>query len=93
MIAIRSIELPIAHATVLKMAARVAGAWVVAAELLDELFVPIYNLLPSFDSSLGRETAFTLACCLETKTGRGVCVSCSWHTSGKVKPSDEGARL
>jgi hypothetical protein len=55
----------------LKPAARIAGAWVVATELLEKLFVPIDDAVPALDPGFGREALPTLAAGLETRIGRG----------------------
>jgi hypothetical protein len=55
----------------LKPAARIAGAWVVATELLEKLFVAVHHAVPALDPDFGREALPTLAAGLETRTGRG----------------------
>ena len=61
----------------LKPAARIAGAWVVATELLEKLFVAVHHAVPALDPGFGREAFPTLAADLETKICRGawLCVS------------------
>jgi hypothetical protein len=61
----------------LKPTAGVARALIVAAELLEKLFVPVDYAVTALDPGFGREALPTLACRLETKIGRGawLCVS------------------
>jgi hypothetical protein len=58
-----------------------AWAWVVATQLLDQLFVSVHNAMTALDSGLGGEALATLTGDLETETGRGACFFVSWHTS------------
>jgi len=55
----------------LKPAPGTAGAWIVAAELFEKLFIPVHDAMPAFDSGFGRVALPTLARGLETRTGRG----------------------
>ena len=55
----------------LKPAAGAAGARVIATELLEKLFVPVHDPMPTFDAGFGRVALPTLARGLETRTGRG----------------------
>src|SRR5687767_9904623 len=76
----------------LKPAARAAGARVIATELLEKLFVPVYNAIPAFDSGFGRVALPTLARGLETRTGRGVWFCASWYASVDDAPK-RGRRI
>jgi hypothetical protein len=69
---------------VLKAFVRPARAWVVAAELFDELFVSVDNAHAAFHVRLGREASSALTGSLESKAGRdGGHVRCVWDTSGQ----------
>jgi hypothetical protein len=74
----------------LKPTAGIARTWVVATELFEKLFVSVHNAMAAFDPSFRREALLTFARCLETRTGRGVVIWVSWHTS-IVNPEDRGA--
>jgi len=65
----------------LKPTAGIARAWVVATELFEKLFVSAHNAVTAFDSGFRREALLTFTRRLETKTGRGVVICVSWHTS------------
>jgi len=67
----------------LKATTGTAWAGIVPTKLLNEYLVDIHQPFIALDLGLGWEAAFTLACCLETRIGRGAFGSCSWHTSGK----------
>jgi hypothetical protein len=56
----------------LKSPAREARAWVVATELLSELFVTANNARSAFNPSLGREALPSFTGDLETSGRRGV---------------------
>lgn len=70
----------------LKPAAGTARARVVAPELLEKLLVPFHDAMSAFDPGLGRVALPTLARGLETRTGRGVWLCASWHTSIELAP-------
>ncbi len=73
----------------LKPTAGIARAWVVATELFEKLFVSVHHAIAAFDSGFRREALLTFTCRLETKTGRGVVICVSWHTS-IVNPEEPG---
>jgi hypothetical protein len=76
----------------LKPAARIARAWVVAAELLEELFVAVHYAVTAFNASFGREALPALTRRLESSTGRGTSSWFSWHTSTPI-PHEQGRGL
>jgi len=56
----------------LKSPGRVARTWIVATELLSELFVAANDARSAFDPSLGREALPSFTGDLETNRRRGV---------------------
>ena len=77
----------------LKPAAGVARAWIVAAELFEELLVTVHDAMTAFDPGFRGEAfpAFTRR--LETGIGRGVWAWFSWHTSNLEIPRGTGSRI
>ena len=55
----------------LKPATGTAGAWIIAAELLNELLVTAYDAIAALDASLGREALTALTRDLESTRLRG----------------------
>jgi len=74
----------------LKPTAGIAWTWVVATELFEKLFISVHNAAAALDPGFRREPLLTFARRLETRTGRGVVVCVSWHTSIFI-PEDRGA--
>src|SRR6266446_2618531 len=72
----------------LKTARRAAWAWIVAAELLLELVVPVDDLAPALDVRLGGEAPAALARSLKSARARRSLLARAWSTStGRTRPS------
>ncbi len=65
----------------LKAASRAAWAWIVAAELLLELFVAVDDLSPPLDVRFGGEALAALARSLKSARARRSLLACAWSTS------------
>jgi hypothetical protein len=61
----------------LKAAARAAGAGIVAAELLVQLFVAVDDALAALDMGLGGEPTAAFAAALKRSAARRSCYGCS----------------
>jgi hypothetical protein len=58
----------------LKPMAGPTWTWIIAAELLDQFLVPVYDAITALYARFGRETFLTLTRGLETRNGRGIWV-------------------